>query len=152
VTDRFDATFLPSCDRRADGFAVRQQRAQPQLSRPGGAGDVRRSAVAARIYDPRRAEVSKRLGIPTVAPVALDGRPCLRQLLPKAPTALRDATVKVVLTGGRLAPDLIGDPVKMVEASGGDQIVYVAGSARRFVPQPCTVLLKGTWSVIAKES
>ena len=55
--------------------------------------------VAARIYDPRRAEVYERLGIPTVATVRWTADQMLRKLLPESAEPLwRDATGKVVLT------------------------------------------------------
>src|SRR3954464_13255928 len=45
--------------------------------------------VAARIYDPRRAEVYARLGIPTVATVRWTADEMLRRLLPEGAHAVR---------------------------------------------------------------
>ena len=54
--------------------------------------------VAARIYDPRRAEVYQRLGIPTVATVRWTADQMLRKLLPEGAEPLwRDTTGKIVL-------------------------------------------------------
>src|SRR6202012_1054453 len=54
--------------------------------------------VAARIYDPRRAEVYQRLGIPTGATVRWTADQMLRKLLPDGAEPLwRDPTGKVVL-------------------------------------------------------
>src|ERR1022692_2068121 len=54
--------------------------------------------VAARIYDPRRAEVYQRLGIPTVATVRWTADQMLRRLLPAgAATVWRDPTGSLVL-------------------------------------------------------
>ena len=54
--------------------------------------------VAARIYDPRRAEVYQRLGIPTVATVRWTADQMLRRLLPEGAEPLwRDPTGAVVL-------------------------------------------------------
>jgi trk system potassium uptake protein TrkA len=65
--------------------------------------------VAARIYDPRRAEVYQRLGIPTVATVAWTTDQVLRRLLP---TETRhdwvDATGKVGLVERPIPPKAVG--------------------------------------------
>src|SRR6188472_3053800 len=54
--------------------------------------------VAARIYDPRRAEVYQRLGIPTVATVRWTADQILRRLLPEGAEPLwRDPTGAVLL-------------------------------------------------------
>ncbi len=54
--------------------------------------------VVARIYDPRRAEVYQRLGIPTVATVAWTADQMLRRLVPEGAESLwRDPTGAVVL-------------------------------------------------------
>src|SRR6266567_2521250 len=54
--------------------------------------------VAARIYDPRRAEVYQRLGIPTVATVRWTADQMLRRLLPEGVATLwRDPTGSLVL-------------------------------------------------------
>ncbi len=78
--------------------------------------------VAARIYDPRRAEVYERLGIPTVATVRWTADQMLRKLLPESTEPLwRDATGKVVLSQVSVCPEWIGEPVKTIEASVGHQ-------------------------------
>src|SRR5260370_23490838 len=61
--------------------------------------------VAARIYDPRRAEVYERLGIPTVATVRWTADQMLRKLLPEGTEPLwRGATGKVGLAQGSGSP------------------------------------------------
>src|ERR1700745_4245569 len=65
--------------------------------------------VAARIYDPRRAEVYERLGIPTVATVRWTADQMLRKLLPESPEPLwRGATGTVVLGPGSVCPGRLG--------------------------------------------
>src|SRR6201991_221115 len=110
--------------------------------------------VAARIYDPRRAEVYERLGIPTVATVRWTADQMLRKLLPESTEPLwRDATGKVVLSQVAVCPDWIGEPVKMVEASVATRIVYIDRLGEAIVPQSGTVLQQGdVVHVIAKES
>jgi trk system potassium uptake protein len=110
--------------------------------------------VAARIYDPRRAEVYERLGIPTVATVRWTADQILRKLLPEGSEPLwRDATGKVVLTQVAVSPAWIGEPVKVLEASAGARIAYVDRLGAAIVPQATTVLQEGdVVHVIALES
>jgi trk system potassium uptake protein TrkA len=68
--------------------------------------------VAARIYDPRRAEVYQRLGIPTVATVRWTADQMLRKLLPEGAEPLwRDPTGKVVLAEVAASDKWIGEKV-----------------------------------------
>ena len=110
--------------------------------------------VAARIYDPRRAEVYERLGIPTVATVRWTADQMLRKLLPENTEPLwRDATGKLVLTQVSVSPKWIGEPVKLAEASAGARVAYIDRLGEAIVPQPGTVLQEGdVVHVIAKES
>jgi trk system potassium uptake protein len=110
--------------------------------------------VAARIYDPRRAEVYERLGIPTVATVRWTADQMLRKLLPEGSEPLwRDATGKVVLTQVSVSPSWIGEPVKALEASAGTRIAYIDRLGEAIVPLPTTMLQEGdVVHVIALES
>ena len=110
--------------------------------------------VAARIYDPRRAEVYERLGIPTVATVRWTAGQILRKLMPEGSEPLwRDATGKVVLTQVTVAPSWIGEPVKALEASAGTRVAYIDRLGAAIVPQAATVLQEGdVVHVIAIES
>jgi trk system potassium uptake protein TrkA len=110
--------------------------------------------VAARIYDPRRAEVYERLGIPTVATVRWTADQMLRKLLPEGTEPLwRDATGKIVLSQVTVSPAWIGEPVKAVEASSRTRIAFIDRLGEAIVPQPGTVLQHGdVVHVIAKES
>ena len=110
--------------------------------------------VAARIYDPRRAEVYERLGIPTVATVRWTADQMLRKLLPEGAEPLwRDATGKIVLSQVSVSPEWIGEPVKLVEASAGTRIAYIDRLGEAIVPQATTVVQEGdVVHVIALES
>lgn len=110
--------------------------------------------VAARIYDPRRAEVYERLGIPTVATVRWTADQMLRKLLPEGTEPLwRDATGKVVLTQVSVSPSWIGEPVKALEASAATRIAYIDRLGEAVVPLPGTMLQEGdVVHVIAQES
>jgi trk system potassium uptake protein TrkA len=110
--------------------------------------------VAARIYDPRRAEVYERLGIPTVATVRWTADQMLRKLQPEGAEPMwRDSTGKVVLTHISVTPDWIGEPVKALEASAGARIAYLDRLGEAEVPAPGTVLQEGdVVYVIARET
>ena len=110
--------------------------------------------VAARIYDPRRAEVYERLGIPTVATVRWTADQMLRKLLPEGAEPLwRDPTGKIVLAEVAFSPAWIGEPVKALQASSMTRIAFIDRLGQAFVPDPGTVLQEGdVIHVVAKES
>ena len=84
--------------------------------------------VAARIYDPRRAEVYQRLGIPTVATVRWTADQMLRRLLPSGAEPLwRDPSGGVQLAEVHTSAAWVGPQDQ--HAAGGD------GRPRR-VPHP----------------
>ena len=100
--------------------------------------------VAARIYDPRRAEVYQRLGIPTVATVRWTAEQMLRTLLPDGAESLwRDPSGKIVLAEVAYSEDWLGEKVKALEQSAGVKIVYIARLGRALLPEPGTVLQEG---------
>ncbi|MFI7698943.1 potassium channel family protein [Nonomuraea sp. NPDC049480] len=73
--------------------------------------------VVARIYDPRRAEVYQRLGIPTVATVRWTADQIMRRILPEGAEPLwRDPTGTVVLAEVTVNPGWIGTRVVDLES------------------------------------
>jgi trk system potassium uptake protein TrkA len=109
--------------------------------------------VAARIYDPRRAEVYERLGIPTVATVRWTADQMLRKLLPEGDESLwRDPTGKIVLAEVAFSPLWIGEQVKSIEANTLTRIAFVDRLGQAFVPDGGTVLQEGdVIHVVARE-
>ena len=109
--------------------------------------------VAARIYDPRRAEVYERLGIPTVATVRWTADQMLRKLLPEGSERLwRDPSGKIVLAEVPFTPRWIGEQVKTVEASTMTRITFIDRLGQAFVAEPGTVLQEGdVLHVVAEE-
>jgi trk system potassium uptake protein len=110
--------------------------------------------VVARIYDPRRAEVYERLGIPTVATVRWTADQMLRKIIPKGGEPLwRDTTGKIVLAEVTFSPAWIGEKVKALEANAMARIAFVDRLGQAFVPEPGTVLQEGdVLHVVALES
>jgi trk system potassium uptake protein TrkA len=109
--------------------------------------------VAARIYDPRRAEVYERLGIPTVATVRWTADQMLRKLLPEGAEPLwRDPTGKIVLAEVAFSERWLGEKVKAVEMAAGTRIAFVDRLGEAMVPTLATVLQEGdVLHVIAQE-
>ena len=109
--------------------------------------------VAARIYDPRRAEVYQRLGIPTVATVRWTADQMLRRLLPEGVATLwRDPTGAVVLAELTCCEDWLSEKLSTLEAAAGARVAFISRLGQAIVPGPNTVLQQGdVLHVIAKE-
>ena len=110
--------------------------------------------VVARIYDPRRAEVYQRLGIPTVATVRWTADQMLRRLLPEGSEPLwRDPTGAVVLAEVAYAQDWVGEKVHALEEAARARVAFVARLGEAILPGPGTVIQEGdVLHVIAAES
>ena len=100
--------------------------------------------VAARIYDPRRAEVYQRLGIPTVATVRWTADQMLRRLLPKGAEALwRDPTGEVVLAEVAYDPAWVGEKVHAMEEATGARVAFIMRLGEAMLPGLGVVLQEG---------
>ncbi len=109
--------------------------------------------VVARIYDPRRAEVYQRLGIPTVATVRWTADQMLRRLLPKGAQPLwRDPTGTVVLAEVAYSDQWLGEKVTTIEEAARARIAFISRLGEAMLPGPGTVLQEGdVLHVIADE-
>ena len=109
--------------------------------------------MAARIYDPRRAEVYQRLGIPTVATVRWTADQMLRRLLPEgAATLWRDPTGTVVLAEVAICDDWLGGRVSSLESAAQARIAFISRIGETLIPGPGMVLQQGdVLYVIARE-
>ena len=100
--------------------------------------------VVARIYDPRRAEVYQRLGIPTVATVRWTADQMLRKLLPEGAEPLwRDPTGAIVLAEVAYSDHWLGEKVTALEESARARIAFIARLGEAMIPSPSTVLQEG---------
>ena len=88
--------------------------------------------VVARIYDPRRAEIYQRLGIPTVATVTWTINQVRRQLLPQAVEEWADASGRLLLVERVMPEGWAGRQLTDVEVPGRVRLVGVtrAGQPR----------------------
>jgi trk system potassium uptake protein TrkA len=109
--------------------------------------------VVARIYDPRRAEVYQRLGIPTVATVAWTADQMLRRLLPEGAESLwRDPTGAVVLAEVAYGDGWLGEKVCDMENAAGARIAFISRLGEAIIPTPSLVLQEGdVVHVVAQE-
>lgn len=100
--------------------------------------------VVARIYDPRRAEVYQRLGIPTVATVRWTADQILRRLLPEGAQPLwRDPTGEVVLAEIQVSAGWIGEKVTGFETAATARVAFVSRLGEAIVPDADTVIQEG---------
>ena len=100
--------------------------------------------VAARIYDPRRAEVYQRLGIPTVATVRWTADQMLRRLLPDGSEPLwRDPTGAIVLAEVAYSREWVGEKVNSMEEAARTRVAFISRLGEAMLPTPGTVLQEG---------
>jgi len=100
--------------------------------------------VVARIYDPRRAAVYERLGIPTVATVRWTSDQILRRLLPEGSApGWTDPSGSVVLAQLDVSPDWVGTPLPKLEEAAGVRVASLTRLGEGILPQRRTVLQEG---------
>ncbi|MEV7188445.1 TrkA family potassium uptake protein [Kitasatospora sp. NPDC093102] len=100
--------------------------------------------VAARIYDPRRAEVYQRLGIPTVATVRWTADQMLRRLLPSGAEPLwQDPSGAVQLAEVAYDPRWIGHRINKLEEASGARVAFVTRLGEGMLPSPQMVVQEG---------
>jgi trk system potassium uptake protein TrkA len=100
--------------------------------------------VVARIYDPRRADVYQRLGIPTVATVRWTADQMLRRILPEGAEPLwRDPTGAIVLAEVACVAEWLGEKVSALEDMAQTRIAFISRMGQAMIPNPGTVLQEG---------
>ena len=100
--------------------------------------------VVARIYDPGRAEIYERLGIPTVATVRWTADRVLRRLLPGgSQTEFRDASGSIRLVEVHLDPSWVGQRASSVEERTSARLAYVTRLGSGFLPDEKTIIQEG---------
>ncbi|WHT21507.1 TrkA family potassium uptake protein [Crossiella sp. CA-258035] len=106
--------------------------------------------VVARIYDPKRAAVYERLGIPTVATVPWTTDRFLRMLLPDGvATAWRDPSGTVAVFQLPLHEGWVGRGVREVEAAVGARVAFVMRFGTGVLPDRDTVVQSGDQIYVA---
>lgn len=100
--------------------------------------------VVARIYDPKRAEIYQRLGIPTVATVRWGADQALHHLLPQgtAPDYF-DPSGNLALTRMHVHEGWVGHRLEELEEFSGTRVAFVTRVGEAFIPDPDTVYQDG---------
>ncbi len=100
--------------------------------------------VVARIYDPRRAEVYERLGIPTVATVRWTADQIVCRLLPDAgQTTWTDPSGSVVIAEMGVHPGWVGRRLAELEQAAGARVACLTRLGEGTVPSRETVVQEG---------
>lgn len=100
--------------------------------------------VIARIYDPKRAEVFERLGIPTVATVSWTNDQILRHILPAgAKEEWRDPNGQVSLVQVDIHPKWIGMSLQKIEEHTNIRIAMLTRLGSSVLPTNQSVLQEG---------
>lgn len=100
--------------------------------------------VVARIYDPGRAEIYQRLGIPTVATVLWTSDQILRRLLPEGSRSeWRDASATIQLCEMHVDSSWYGNPVTRIENITPARVAFITRLGEGSIPDEHTVLQDG---------
>jgi trk system potassium uptake protein TrkA len=100
--------------------------------------------VVARIYDPRRAEIYQRLGIPTVATVKWTTDQVMRLLIPdEIASDWRDPNAEIALVTLVLPVEWAGWKVEELEADGHRRVVGITRTGHARIVTPGTTLQEG---------
>lgn len=100
--------------------------------------------VVARIYDPRRAEIYERLGIPTVATVAWTAGQILRRIDPSGIVEeWRDSTGSMVVAELSYHEEWIGERVDGIVRGTDARIAFLTRYGQGMLPDQYTVLQEG---------
>ncbi|MEY4163595.1 MAG: hypothetical protein RLZZ79_547 [Actinomycetota bacterium] len=100
--------------------------------------------VVARIYDPGRAEIYQRLGIPTVATVLWTTDQIMRRILPTgARSEWQDASGKVQLAEMAMNSEWFGEPATLIERNTSARVAFITRLGEGIIPDEHTVLQEG---------
>lgn len=100
--------------------------------------------VVARIYDPRRAEIYERLGIPTVATVSWTAVQFMRRILPLgAQEEYQDPSGGIALGEVHVGTSWLGQRASRLEAASGARIAFITRYGEAMLPDENTVLQEG---------
>ena len=100
--------------------------------------------VVARIYDPGRAEIYQRLGIPTVATVTWTATQMLRRLLPQGHVPeFTDPSNKVVIAEVPVDAAWVGRRISELEDATGGRVAFLSRLGSGVLPDADTVYQEG---------
>ncbi|MDO5682952.1 MAG: TrkA family potassium uptake protein [Propionibacteriaceae bacterium] len=109
--------------------------------------------VVARIYDPDRAAVYERLGIPTVATVRWAADKVLRRLLPEGSEPVwRDRSGSALLVEVHVHPGWVGQTIERMQEAARTPIPFLLRVGAGIVARPETIFQEGDLAYAACET
>jgi trk system potassium uptake protein TrkA len=100
--------------------------------------------VVARIYDPRRAEIYRKLGIPTVATVSWTTNQVLRKLIKESKSLeWSNPTAQLRMYEIAISSTFVGKTISNIEKASAFKIVGVTRATQSFVTKSDTILQEG---------
>lgn len=100
--------------------------------------------VVARIYDPNRAAVYQKLGIPTVATVRWTADQVIRRLIPEGLlNEWRDPSGKIMLAEIAMSPDWVGHRVTRLESATGARVALLTRLGEGLLPNTSALIQEG---------
>ncbi len=100
--------------------------------------------VAARVYDPRKAEIYRRLGIPTISPVAITATRMSELLtFPNLNTLIRLGTGEVSIIEIEATDLLAGRKIEALALPGKTLVVSITRMGKSFLPSGDTLIELG---------
>jgi len=100
--------------------------------------------VVARIYDPNRAAVYQKLGIPTVATVRWTADQVIRRLIPEGLlNEWRDPSGKIMLAEIAMSPDWVGHRVTRLESATGARVALLTRLGEGMLPDASALIQEG---------
>ena len=100
--------------------------------------------VVARIYDPNRAAVYQKLGIPTVATVRWTSDQVLRRLLPEGLLSeWRDPSGRILLAEVAVSPSWVGQHVSRLEVATASRVALLTRLGEGTLPGAQTLVQEG---------
>ena len=138
-------TLLEAGIEKADAFAAVSNGDNSNILAARVARETYKVAnVVARIYDPGRAEIYQRLGIPTVATVLWTTDQILRRILPEgSKSEWRDASGAIQLCEFHPVSNWFGIPVSTIENITGARVAFITRLGAGLIPDEHTVLQEG---------
>jgi len=132
---------------RADGFAAVSSGDNSNIISARVARELFGvSNVVARIYDPGRAEVYERLGVPTIATVPWAADQVLRRLVPDgSEPAWRDQSGEVRLDTVSAPTAWIGCRIDELEAATGARVAFLRRQGAGVIARESTVIQDGDY-------
>lgn len=100
--------------------------------------------IAARIYDPKRAQIFERLGVPTVATVRWTAEQMMRRLIPQGSVnEYRDPSGQIGLSEVHVNPAWVSHSVLEIEDAVPGRVGFITRSGEGILPQKDTLLQEG---------